>query len=715
MSRPLIAALACLLTLGLAPAIAQQAAATPSAGTSIAVSGTDVSMFPAFSPTTHRYGITTTDGTAGTVTVTTTTNDPSATVWVDGQRVPGGVATLRGLTSGDEISVFVDGATGRSVYALVYLPAGFPTMTVVTRKPGIAPGDVFLTMTDFTGAAGHPSFETAVNSDGVPAFVRSDTGVVPLDFKRQPDGDYSVFRSPSPTAGRTGGQVIELNSRFQQVAAYETTGDLTNTDDHDSILLPGGDRYLLATKPNASGTELDAVIQETDKAGHVLFEWNSGDHVDPAADSVVASSNPDYAHINSISLMANGDILASFRHLDQVMEIARTAHDGFAPGDVVWRLGGRRGDFSFPDDPDGGPCAQHAASQLPNGDILLFDDGSESIGGSPLLCLDPNDRSGPTVGRPQTRVAEYSLDQTTKVATLVWSFQVTGRSTSFAGSAQRLSNGDTMIGWAADNSPALATEVNKAGDVVWELSEPDLLISYRALKFTVPDAIAPSVHLAQPAPGSTFAFGQRATSDFSCTDRGGSSLQSCGGPAVSGGLLDTSTVGRHRYQVVAKDGAGNMTTVTRTYQVSAGSHRFAPDALIKPRSGARYTGGNVYGSSRHQHIRQHITRRGGSAHARVELQNDGSVADRITVRGTAGTRRFRVRYLDGSRNVTRAVVDGAYRTRRLAPGGLAALRVEVIRTGLARVRDSLTVRLTGTSTDDPLRHDAVATVVRATA
>jgi hypothetical protein len=695
--------------LGLAPAIAPPAAATASPTRSIAVSGTDVAMYPAFAAATARYGLTTTSDTGGTVTVTASTSDPAGSVWIDGRPAAGGIATLSGLSSGDEISVFIKDSAGTGVYALLYLPAGFPTMTVVTKQPGIAAGDVFLTMTDFADAPGHPGFETAVDENGVPAFVRSDTGIVPLDFKRQPNGDYSVYRAVS---GSSTGQVVELNSRFQQVAAYQTVGDLINTDDHDSILLPNGDRYLLADQHNAATGETDDYIQEADPAGHVLFQWDTADHIDPA-DSVMPSSNPDYAHLNSISLMQNGDILASFRHLDQVMEIARTAHDGFNAGDIVWRLGGRHSDFTFPNDPLGGPCAQHAASQLANGDILLYDDGSESIGGSPVLCVDPSDRTGPTIGRPQARATEYSLNQTAKQATLVWSGQVSGRQTSFAGSAQRLSNGDTLVGWAADNSPALTTEFDAAGDVVWELSEPDLLISYRALKFAAPDAIPPTVHITSPAYGATYPFGQRVSSAFSCTDQGGSSLQSCGGTAVFGGPVDTSTVGTHRYPVVATDGAGNTTTATRTYRVTAGSARFQPDGQIKPSSAARFVGRNVYGTSHAQHIAQRIARRGGSVHAQVRFQNDGSVADRTAVRGTAGSGRFRVRYFAAGRAVTRAVVAGTYLTPSLAPGRFFRLRVEVIRTRAARPHDVITVRLTGRSVDDPGRRDAVATIVHA--
>jgi hypothetical protein len=705
MRRVLLALIVSLAAIGFVPAIAGSATATSPTQT-IVVTGNGVAMYPAFAQGTQRYGLTTTADTSGTVTVSAATTDAAGKVWVDGQPAANGVATLTGLTSGEEISVFIKDSTGTSDYSLVYLPPGFPAMTVLADQPGIAPGDVFLTLTDFTGQT--PGFETAVDNNGVPVYVRTDPGI-PTDFKLQPNGNYSVFRTTPPT-DRTGGEVVELDSRFKQIATYTTSG-LVNTDDHDSILLPNGDRWLLASEPNAVTGNTDAVIQKQDKNGNVLFQWSTADHVDLALDGLGVPI--DYAHINSIWLMQNGDILASFRHLSQVMEIATSAHDGFEPGDVVWRLGGRRSTFTFPDDPMGGPCAQHTASQLPNGDILVFDDGSESINGSPLLCVDQSDPTGPTVARPQTRVAEYSLNQVTDTASLVWSYQVAGQDTAFAGSARRLSNGNTLIGWGGITGGLLATEVNAAGDVVWELKDTGNLESYRALKFAAPDAIPPVADVTTPAPGATYAFGQKVDSDFSCTDQGGSNLASCNGSAAEGARINTATPGVHTFSVVAKDGAGNVTTVTRTYHVGLAPPKYQPDASVKPYTGGTYLGGNTYGTASRQHVNQSIATAGGSARALVRLQNDGNRMDRMRIRGTAGTATFQVAYFSAGRDVTRAVVAGTYQTASLLPGRFVTLRIRVTRTAAAQPGDEAVVRLTATSVTATTKHDEVATIVHA--
>ncbi len=187
------------------------------------------------------------------------------------------------------------------------------------------------------------------------------------------------------------------------------------------------------------------------------MNWNSKDHVDPAEAFVTGAGAGDYAHINSVKyLPASGNILASFRNLSQVMRIATTARDGFQPGDVIWKLGGKLNQFTFNDDPlYYGNCAQHTARLLPNGHLMLFDNGSRLEATGPIssqsadMCANPADPTGPRIARPQTRVTEYALDEQNHTATLVWEFVPPDhRYAAFAGSQQRLPDGDTFIGWS---------------------------------------------------------------------------------------------------------------------------------------------------------------------------------------------------------------------------------------------------------------------------
>ena len=477
------------VTAGTGPLSGGRASAAPP-GHTLKVSGAGVGVYPAFDPATQRYAVTTSAATAGSITVDARTTDPSGHVLVDGRDQTGHPVTVPGLAAGDEVSVIFQDSAGTEVHSLVYLPSGFPALQAVTKQPGIAPGLVALALTQWNRPT--PNFEAMVDANGVPAYVRASTDNA-LDLKLQPSGHVSVSRKTT-TPGRTGSAVVELGPGFREVGRYETAG-LVNTDDSDSVLLPNGHRILVAQEPNPTTGLVDAVIQELSDTGAKLFEWNSGNH-GLAAETMVPAGDKDYAHIDSVVVMRDGDLLASFRHLSTVLKIARTARPGVQVGDIVWRLGGRHSSFTFPDDPQpSGPCGQHSATELPDGHILLFDNGSGGL--DKALCVDPTNPAGPPVARTFSRVAEYDVSLP-GTAHLVWSYVPPGgRYNFFAGSAERLANGNTLVGYATIRG-AVATEVDPSGRAVWELKDGSAVdpqpyySTYRALKFQVPDALAPS-------------------------------------------------------------------------------------------------------------------------------------------------------------------------------------------------------------------------------
>ena len=156
------------------PNLGTAAPAAPAAPYEVTLSGAGAGMYPSFSPDVERYAITTTDATDGTVTVSVATTDPSVRVWVNGRPAPDATRTLTGVEAGDEISVFVshDGTT--TTYALVYLPAGFPTLHRVASGGSAdtpTPGMVMLTLAKWVQPS--PFFETAVDANGVPVYIDS--------------------------------------------------------------------------------------------------------------------------------------------------------------------------------------------------------------------------------------------------------------------------------------------------------------------------------------------------------------------------------------------------------------------------------------------------------------------------------------------------------------------------------------------------------------
>lgn len=124
--------------------------------------------------------------------------------------------------------------------------------------------------------------------------------------------------------------------------------------------------------------------------------------------------------------------------------------------------GGKNNQFAFIDDSIGFSY-QHAARSIGEGRLTLFDNGN--------------------MRAPQfSRAVEYAIDEGAKTATLVWEFRRVPSVFGFAlGYVQRLPNGNTLIGWGS-TAPA-ATEVRPDGEVVFELSMPAGMFSYRAFRF----------------------------------------------------------------------------------------------------------------------------------------------------------------------------------------------------------------------------------------
>lgn len=702
-----LVALGCLLAPLLTGVAAQAAPLAPRAAApvhTLEVAGAGVGSYPSYDPAVERYAVTTTAATGGTITVTATTSDPTGTIYIDGVPDADGEATLSGLVEGDEVAVWVEDAAGLARHSYVYLPAGFPTLEAVVPPgevaPETTPGAVLLGLSNtwlrgFPGQEpGVPDYvETAVDRLGVPLHVESFPALPrTLDLKRQPNGNYSVARTTT-TPGRTGEAIIELDERFREVARHETVG-LVNTDGHDAILLPDGTTWLMAYEHDGAGL-VDSVIQRIDPDGSLGFQWTSAPYVEETV-----AAGPDYAHINSFALMGDGSLLASFRNLSSVFKIDTTT---FA-GEVVWKLGGRDSDFEIVDGegvPDGGPCAQHSAHELPNGDIVLFDNGSSDF--FEALCLTPDDPNGAPVQRPRSRVLTLRPDVVSGTAEVVGSHAPAGRFAWFAGSTQPLPQEHLLVGWASATQ-AVATELDAAGETVWELRDanPDAsrrYFSYRAQLGDVPDGTAPTVTWDAPPDGTVLVQGDAVVAAYTCRDRGGSSLQACAGDLVSGGAIATSEPGQVKLVVRATDGAGRTTTSTRAYTVRPAAR---PDAWVKVKgAGGSWVGRDVYGPASAQRAKTRLKKIGGSRTIVVKLQNDGAEPDRLGFEVKRQKRGFRIASVNRGE------------TKELDPGEAWKLRIKVTRGRKAEPGKALVLKIPVRSLAEPSARDAVSVKVKA--
>jgi hypothetical protein len=140
---------------------------------------------------------------------------------------------------------------------------------------------------------------------------------------------------------------------------------------------------------------------------------------------------------------------------------------------LEWRLGGPGSDFSFPD-PGDQFYHQHTAQRLPNGNILLFDNGNARP---------------PSEGGQFSRALELELDFDSMEATKVWEYRFSpDLYAECCSSVERLANGNTVLVFGIDAAQDICcrtftlVEADQAGNTVSviEISSPGKAIQYRA-------------------------------------------------------------------------------------------------------------------------------------------------------------------------------------------------------------------------------------------
>jgi hypothetical protein len=177
-------------------------------------------------------------------------------------------------------------------------------------------------------------------------------------------------------------------------------------------------------------------IKHVSSSGELLWSWKAIDHLDTKTFKL----QPHYPRehwplINSVYPLADGNILASLRSVSAVVIISRDT------GDIIWHL-------------DSTVIAQqHCASEVEDGSILIFDNGTfrrhESATYSRVIQVSREDKS------------------------IQWEYKDPHPMTFFTpfmGGAQRLRGGNTLITEAAFGR---IFEVTEKGEIAWEYVNPD--------------------------------------------------------------------------------------------------------------------------------------------------------------------------------------------------------------------------------------------------
>ena len=221
---------------------------------------------------------------------------------------------------------------------------------------------------------------------------------------------------------------------------------------HDGVRLRNGNVLIICVGPlprdfipkiqgGLPGTEhngniyADYLIEMT-TSGQVVWEWRSWEHLDPEIDRITAVQDPrtEWTHANGLAELPDGNIVLSFRHISTVIIIDRKT------GKIIWKLGAP---------PLSG---QHAPTPLPNGNLLLFDNGPHRLDHSMSF----------------SRVIEVEL----ATKQIVWKYQEQREYEFFSprmSNAQRLPNGNTLI---CEADFGRLFEVTSEGELVWEYVNP---------------------------------------------------------------------------------------------------------------------------------------------------------------------------------------------------------------------------------------------------
>lgn len=316
------------------------------------------------------------------------------------------------------------------------LPADLAMVRFVTRGTSTMPLTMVQSFMDFMGFV-------IVDRTGAPVWWWRAKGS-PQGFARRANGNFVLLDA---TKG-----LYEVTPARKLVHAM--TDRAVGVVHHDVLVTPENTVLFLTsdTRTVADSTLTgDAIWEWTPETGAVRKRWSVFDALDPATDVGPKSNAADWTHANSISFGDHGNVILSLNWLDQVLSLS----PDFSR--IEWRLGGHGSTYTFA--PDASFHGQHTAEILPNGHVMMFDNG--------------RDRAAPN---RYSRALELALDAGTHTASVAWSYRATPEAYSpYMGSARRLANGNTFVFFPLPQNVYGASgtsggfEVRPDGSVAFEL------------------------------------------------------------------------------------------------------------------------------------------------------------------------------------------------------------------------------------------------------
>ncbi len=443
-------------------------------------------MNPAFDAHTLHYAVGC--GDSDTMTVTLTAADSAARVAVDLRQTANRNTTVEvAVTGSSDVPITLTGTDGaHTTYVVHCIPDDFMEVTTIKRVNTGVMEDLIMFGRHYGDDGGRQdgkTYMTIIDNNGVPRFLRPLEYRVSLFFRYHKTED-GPWRYSHGKGNNLDGEIVILNQNLEEVTRVTTVAPLTKTNYHDHHILDDGNYLLMSYQPETrdlshlvgfldrNGDPMtygmaedvsDSAIQIVTPDSKAVFTWNSWDgmEIEDCAAHRFPPAFMDYAHVNGLQLF-DGDIIATFRGCSKVLRIDPDPNND-TDHKVVWRLGrsnlsdeqwlaGDKGPppMKFVGDPEGEFCGMHAGKLLPNGNLLIFDNGTDCL-------IDPRTRVSQRVSNEFSRAVEYAIDEVNGEAIYLRAHSLHGTEaylTWSSGNVEYLANGDWLISWG--RSPTTA-------------------------------------------------------------------------------------------------------------------------------------------------------------------------------------------------------------------------------------------------------------------
>ena len=292
------------------------------------------------------------------------------------------------------------------------------------------------------------AYGIVIDNTGRVVWYRALPGGMTLNFQPQPTGHYLTH--PVTAATDDAAPWVEIDPNGEITRHLGCMNGLRSRF-HDILVARDGDYWLMCDDTRvmdltsaggvAAAQVTGTVIQHVSATGTLLFDWNAFDHFDitDLEQQSRTGSMVNWTHGNALDLDADGDLLVSFRSLSEITKI------GVATGEVLWRLGGLRNQFTLEE--TGAPFTrQHGVRVIGPGQLQLFDNLGEQAG---------------------SRAEKYEIVEAAHTVRRVATYSsAPGVTSLLGGSTQPLPGGRILVAYGNANR---VQEYDSAGRVVWEI------------------------------------------------------------------------------------------------------------------------------------------------------------------------------------------------------------------------------------------------------